>query len=269
MLDVPADELPRRSTGNTAFISAGSGAPLVFVHGVGMCADAWSPQIEHFSARRKVIALDMLGHGRSAPPPQHATLHDYADQVVRLMDDLGLKTAALVGHSMGALVCLAVATQNPARCERIACLNAVYKRDPENKAAVQARARGILAEIGAASSNAQTLRRWFGENPTARDREIAQLTDRWLRDVSRTGYSAAYAVFADSDTAFVGKLPELAAPALFATGEFDPNSTPEMSWQMAAEAKNGQAEIVAGARHMMNLTHPAETNRLLNCFLGD
>jgi pimeloyl-ACP methyl ester carboxylesterase len=269
MLDEQADEFPRQSIGETAYISAGKGEPLIFIHGVGMRADAWNPQIEYFSASRKVVALDMLGHGRSRAAPVRATLEDYADQVIRLMDDLGLKGAALVGHSMGALVCLSIATQQAARCERFACLNAVYKRDPGNKAAVQARARSILADTNSTLSNTETLRRWFGDKPPAHEREIARLTDGWLRDVSRTGYSAAYKVFADSDTAFVGKLARLEMPALFATGEFDPNSTPEMTRQMAAEVKKGKAEVVPGARHMMNLTHRIETNRLLDRFLSD
>ena len=45
--------------------------------------------------------------------------------------------------------------------------------------------------------------------------------------------------------------------------------TPEMSRQMAAEAGQGRAEIVQGARHMMNLTHPKETNQLLERFLEE
>jgi pimeloyl-ACP methyl ester carboxylesterase len=269
MLDEYVEEFPRQYAGDTAYVSRGAGEPLIFIHGVGMRADAWSPQIAHFAAKRRVVALDMLGHGQSAPAPAHAILGDYADQVLRLMDELRLRDATFVGHSMGALVCLAVAVRDPSRCRRLACLNPVYKRDAKRKAAVQARARSILAEADASLSNDETIRRWFGEKPSERDQAIVRLTDGWLRRVPRDGYSAAYTVFADSDRAFDGKLEGLRMPALFLTGEFDPNSTPEMSRQMAREAANGRVEIVAGARHMMNLTHPAETNRILDHFLSD
>ena len=55
-------------------------------------------------------------------------------------------------------------------------------------------------------------------------------------------------------------------PALFATGEFDPNSPPEMSRRMAAEVPDGEERIVPGQRHMMAFADPEPVNRLLDDF---
>ncbi|WP_292306505.1 alpha/beta fold hydrolase, partial [Mesorhizobium sp.] len=49
----------------TGFIRAGSGAPVLFIHGVGMNATIWQPQIQRMADRFDLIAIDMLGHGRS------------------------------------------------------------------------------------------------------------------------------------------------------------------------------------------------------------
>jgi pimeloyl-ACP methyl ester carboxylesterase len=56
-------------------------------------------------------------------------------------------------------------------------------------------------------------------------------------------------------------------PALFMTGECDPNSSPEMSRAMATLAPQGQLDIVAAERHMMNVTAPDRVNRRLRIFL--
>jgi pimeloyl-ACP methyl ester carboxylesterase len=53
----------RKSLGGTSFIEKGEGEALLLIHGVGLNAEAWGPQIEAFSATHRVIALDMFGHG--------------------------------------------------------------------------------------------------------------------------------------------------------------------------------------------------------------
>ncbi|RUT80708.1 alpha/beta fold hydrolase, partial [Mesorhizobium sp. USDA-HM6] len=97
----------------TSFIRAGSGTPVLFIHGVGMNAAIWQPQIERMADRWDVIAIDMLGHGGSPLPPQDAGLPDFADQAIRLLDHLGLDRVAVVGHSMGALVAQEIALRAP------------------------------------------------------------------------------------------------------------------------------------------------------------
>lgn len=72
----------------TGFIRAGSGAPVLLIHGVGMGAAIWRPQIALMQDRFDLIAIDMLGHGGSPLPPQDAGLADFADQAIRLLDHL-------------------------------------------------------------------------------------------------------------------------------------------------------------------------------------
>ena len=123
--------LPRKTIGGTSFIEKGEGEPLLLIHGVGLNAEAWAPQIAAFSATHRVIALDMAGHGQSIPPPAGATLEDYVSQARRLLDDLGITAANVVGHSMGGLVALGLAIAHPQRVKRLAVLNSVHERLPE------------------------------------------------------------------------------------------------------------------------------------------
>jgi pimeloyl-ACP methyl ester carboxylesterase len=232
-----------------------------------MNAEFWKPQIEAFAASRHVIAYDMLGHGGSPLPPDPAKLEHYLDQLLALMDALGLEQADLVGHSMGAIVVLGFALQHPERVTRVAALNGVYQRNEVQRAAVQDRVARLERGEGGAGNHA-TIARWFGDPVPPLLQGTTAWVDQALTSVSSTGYARTYRLFAEADRAFSGRLSGLAMPALFATGALDPNSTPAMSQAMAAQAPQGEAVVLPGERHMMSLVSPAAVNAMLTDFLG-
>ncbi|MEF9604139.1 alpha/beta fold hydrolase, partial [Paracoccus sp. PXZ] len=129
-------------------VEAGRGEPLLLIHGVGMRAEAWEPQIDALSAHHHVIAVDMPGHGASSPLPADAHLPDFVAWAARLVEALGLGPVNLAGHSMGALVAAGLAVERPDLVRRLALLNAVHRRSPEARAAVLARADEIARGEG-------------------------------------------------------------------------------------------------------------------------
>ena len=254
------------SVDGTAYRVHGAGETIVLIHGVGMDQRSWQPQIEALSQSHRVLTYDMLGHGESRLPPEGVQLADFAEQLLRLLDHLQVARAHVVGHSMGALVAIEFALRHPERCTRLLALNAVFQRSPAQRAAVLERAR-TLQSAGVAATVDATIARWFGAPVPAPLRAIAALATDILADVNATGYARAYRLFATSDEVHADHLPRLAMPALFITGEGDPNSSPAMSQAMAALAPWGQAEIVPGARHMMNLTDAEAVNARLLRFI--
>ena len=99
---------------------------VVFLHGAGLDHSWFGLQSRYFGYHgRNVLALDLPGHGRSGGPPL-ASVEAMADWVVRVLDGAGLGKAALVGHSMGALVALECAARHPDRVERIALIGVAY-----------------------------------------------------------------------------------------------------------------------------------------------
>jgi pimeloyl-ACP methyl ester carboxylesterase len=251
--------LPRKTTASgTAYHEAGSGEPLVLIHGVGMRLEAWAPQIAFLSAGHRVIAVDMPGHGESAKLPAGSRLEEFVAWFGRFLDEMAIDSANVAGHSMGALVSGGAAATFGERISRVAYLNGVYRRDPEAKAAVLSRAAAIPVS---GVDKEGPLARWFGEDAdsvTARE-----LTRKWLNLVDPQGYAVAYAAFAGGDETYADGWKDVAGPALFLTGSDDPNSTPLMATQMAELAPRGYARIVEGHRHMVNLTAPDIVNSLL------
>lgn len=241
---------------------------VVLIHGVGMNHSVWAPQIDALTKHFQVLAFDMLGHGESALPAAQPTLAEYAAQLERLLDVLKIDCAHVVGHSMGALVALEFALLHPARTLSVAALNAVYDRSPAQRAAVMSRAT-TLDETSTDAGVDVTIARWFGEPIPVHLEQAARDLRQLLLTVNPTGYARTYRLFAGSDGAHVGRLGVLAMPALFLTGEHDPNSSPAMSRAMAAAVRHGRVEIIPGERHMMNVTDPARVNEQLVAFLTE
>jgi pimeloyl-ACP methyl ester carboxylesterase len=232
-----------------------------------MNADIWKGQLEWFSRHSHAVAYDMLNHG-SAPSSLTARegLDGYIDQLRSVVDDLALDRFHLVGHSMGALVATAFALAYPIRIRTLAVMNAVWRRDAKSRAAVLRRA-AELSEGQKRCNDENAIARWFGSPVPPALTDAAQLTRKILASIEPQAYARSYNLFARADRALEEGLPSLAMPALFITGEFDPNSTPEMSEEMARIAPQGEAVILPGERHMMALTAPTRVNEQLSAFM--
>lgn len=239
-----------------------AGEPLLLIHGVGLNARAWAPQIAALAATHRVLAVDMPGHGTSSPLPPGATLPDYVAWAARVILSLNAGAVNVAGHSMGALIATGLAADYPELVRRVAVLNAVHRRSAEARAAVTARAEAMAQ--GQFDAQAP-LDRWFARSgPDAAPR--AQVA-RWLAEVNPQGYAAAYRAFATGDDIYADRWEAITCPALVLTGDGDPNSTPEMTRLMAATAPRGRAVVIDGHRHMVNLTAPDRVTAALRDWL--
>jgi len=114
-------------------VEMGTGAPLVFVHGLGGSWQNWLENIPHFAAFRRVVAFDLPGFGASEMPESPVSILEYADTVDALLTELGIPTADVVGNSMGGFIAAELAIGRPARVARLvlvdpAGLSARYRR---------------------------------------------------------------------------------------------------------------------------------------------
>jgi pimeloyl-ACP methyl ester carboxylesterase len=253
----------------TSYSVSGEGPALVLIHGVGMNRSVWAPQVDALKNEFRVVSYDMLGHGGSALPSAQPDLGEYASQLVRLLDHLGIDAAHVVGHSMGSLIALEFALRYPSRVSSVVALNAVYDRTHTQRAAVLQRAASLEGTRPEQPGIDATIARWFDDPVPGHLAQVAELVRSLLGSVNPVGYARTYQLFASSDQAHVGRLPQLSVPALFMTGECDPNSSPLMSQSMAAAAPNARAEIVPNERHMMNVTAPQIVNERLLQFVRE
>jgi len=96
--------------------AAGKGDPaLVFVHCGGCERGFWDGQVAHFAAKHRVVALDLAGHGQSGGGRKDWTMPAFGQDVVSVVEALGLKRVVLIGHSIGGPVVLEAARRMPGR----------------------------------------------------------------------------------------------------------------------------------------------------------
>ncbi len=106
------------------YLSAGSGQPIVLLHGYAQTSHMWRPLIEKLAATHTVIAVDLRGAGQSATPPAGYTKVEMAQDIHALVRKLGYDKIRIAGHDIGLMVAYAYAAQYPSETERIALLDA-------------------------------------------------------------------------------------------------------------------------------------------------
>lgn len=99
------------------YVDYGSGPALVLLHGMGASWHWWLENIPALARQHRVIAVDLPGFGNSEPLPAPAEMAMHAGAVFGLMDQLDIDSATVVGHSMGGLVALEMATAEPRRVQ--------------------------------------------------------------------------------------------------------------------------------------------------------
>ncbi|HTZ86331.1 MAG TPA: alpha/beta hydrolase [Solirubrobacteraceae bacterium] len=114
----PAAVTESGARGRTARSSPARGRPVILVHGLLLSQEMHKPLAEDLAARgNRVITVDLLGHGESDRPRDmwRYSMHFFAEQVIALMDHLGIEQAVVMGTSLGANTALEIALDHPER----------------------------------------------------------------------------------------------------------------------------------------------------------
>ncbi|MFO1080202.1 MAG: alpha/beta fold hydrolase [Reyranellaceae bacterium] len=112
-----------------AYLRAGSGAPVVLLHGGLANYDYWGHQIAALAPHYAVVAVDSRGHGRSTRDQRPFGYDLMADDVIALLDHLGIARADIVGWSDGGIIALDLAMRYPARVGRVFAFAANSRTD--------------------------------------------------------------------------------------------------------------------------------------------
>ncbi len=115
----------------------GSGEPVVLLHGAFMTiTNNWTGWIDELSKTRKVIAVEMQGHGRTADIEREFSDEYLADDVAALLDYLKIPRADLIGYSMGGGVAMQCAIRHPDRVRKVVVISSAFRRDGMVKEAI-------------------------------------------------------------------------------------------------------------------------------------
>ena len=117
----------------------GSGEPVVLLHGAFMTiTNNWTGWIGELSKTRKVIAIEMQGHGHTADIDREFSSEHLADDVAALLDYLKIPSADLIGYSMGGGVAMQCAIRHPDKVRKVVVISSTFRRDGMVKEALDA-----------------------------------------------------------------------------------------------------------------------------------
>src|SRR6516165_6227419 len=95
------------------YVAAGSGAPVVLLHGWGARIESWGPIPAILAERFRVLAPDLPGFGETPGPDRAWGTYEYADFLATFLETQELSKPVLVGHSFGGRTSIALAARRP------------------------------------------------------------------------------------------------------------------------------------------------------------
>ena len=100
--------------------------PIIFIHGTGMDHSVWTLPVRYFlRKKRDALSIDLPGHGKSSGK-LISSISGFSDQVFKLLDNNSVKKCSIVGHSMGSLIALEMASSQPRRVKSMSLIGTAY-----------------------------------------------------------------------------------------------------------------------------------------------
>jgi pimeloyl-ACP methyl ester carboxylesterase len=235
----------------------GRGEAIVLVHSLAGNTRHWSGQLDHLRKRRRAVALDLRGHGKSeAPRNGEHSMEAQAEDVGAVADSLALERFALVGHSMGAGVALAYAGAHPGRVTHLLVADPIG----DGTQTPEAEVRPFLEALGS-PAYAETIEGYWS-SIAGSDGAVLERLLRDLRDTPReTVVRGLHAVMAfDPKPAlarFRGPTLAVITPA---------NDFPYSMHRLGAGLPH---RVIPGTGHWLQLERPEEFNRIMERFLEE
>lgn len=230
---------------------------LVLGPSLGTDLGLFDAQVEAFSGSHRVLRYDLRGHGGSEVVPGACTMADLADDVLGLLDRLGVQRFSYAGVSIGGAIGQELALTAPERLDRLAILaSAAQFADPASYTARGAQVRGSGTEpLVPSRTGTWFTAEWAEQHPDGAERLLAM-----LRATPAEGYAVCCEAIGTFDVR--DRLGEITAPTLVVAGEQDPATTVDMVRLIAERIPGARFEVVPGAAHLPNATHPDSVNPL-------
>jgi 3-oxoadipate enol-lactonase len=251
------------------YIEFGSGDPVLLLHGITNSGRAWAPQLAPLvKAGFRVIVPDHAGHGASGRLEKAFGIEEIAADTEMLLNHLGIRSAHLVGVSLGGMIALQMALRASDRVGRMVVANSLASITPE--------LRTMLGEW------ASTFRRPDGPviileqawpslvNRMFQTSDEGQWTYQVWHGVAASAHGPSLAYVCEGLVGFdvTGELANVRKATLFLAGEEDTMSSPQVSRRLADTVLHARFAELPGASHLSNVDSAKHFNEALIRFLA-
>jgi 3-oxoadipate enol-lactonase len=228
-------------------------APVVVLsNSLGSTHAMWDAQAEALAEHFRVVRYDTRGHGESPVPVGPYDIDDLADDVVALLDTLGVERAHFVGLSLGGMTGMRLAARNPERVDRLVVLCTGARLDPSSGWRDRA---ATVRENGSSAVAEAVVARWFTQPYLDANPDTKAACEAMVAGTPAEGYAACCEVIAAMD--LHPDLPTISAPTLAIAGADDPATPPPFLQAIAENVQDGRLVVVPDSAHLANAEQPA------------
>lgn len=251
----------------------GSGPPVIFLHGYPDNLQIWSELAMRLADQFEVIAFDWPGMGYSDPWSGGTTPFHMADRLHKILDELGIERASLVGMDMGGQPALVFAAQHPERMHHLVVMNSLVLWDEKTSWEIQ-----VLRKYGWNRFIIRNFPRLVFKRaemtflPRGMKLPFELRADLW-RSFSQSEVRSFIARLCAGYQGTLERLPELyktiTCPALVLWGEHDQHFPPEHARRLHEAIKGSTLQIIPGAEHWMAWYLPGAVAESIRGFMGE
>lgn len=240
----------------------------MLIHGIGDDHRAWRQVVPALALTHRTIAYDVRGFGGSGLGVADGTLRQLGDDVIAILDALGVQRAHLVGFSMGGTIAMRAAIDHPTR------VGALVLVATSSRVGTQAQARyrelaalGLHDPVAFRERLEADVRRAYDPYPIER---AGVMQIRLQASADARGYAnAAAAMSSLKEMPLDPELPRVVAPTLVVAGELDPNCGPRAAAIIVERISQARLEILTGAPHGIPVLYPDPLAAAVLSFLAE
>jgi 3-oxoadipate enol-lactonase len=238
----------------------GAGEPIVLIHGFPLSSEMYQPQRAALSSRFRVITPDLRG-------TDGYSIEAYADDIVALLDELGIGQAIVGGMSMGGYVLLALLRRHPERVKGVMLIDTRAEADTEEGRSNRRKMIEQARSEGAVPIADSMLPKMLTERTREERPELAQFMREMMTTIPIEGIVGALeSLMARPDSTDLW--PQIAVPTLIIVGSDDPITPPAIAAAMHSAIRDSQLVIIPDAAHAANLERPDEVNAAIMAWAG-
>lgn len=239
--------------------------PLVLLNSIGTTTDLWTPCLGPLAEQFRIVRIDWRGHGRSpgSPAGTPCTLDDLGQDVLAVLDEVGIARAHLAGVSIGGMTATWLAAHRPDRVARLAVVSSAAELQPASTWTDRA---GAVRTHGMAAVADVPARVWITAALAERDPGVLAGLQQMLAGIDAESYAQCCEALAAADLR--GDLERIAAPTLVVCAAHDPTAPPERGRQLADSIPGSRFEVLERAAHLPPVEQPGRLAQLLGAHFG-
>ena len=251
---------------NYYFFNKKNSIPIVFIHGVGLDHQMWDYQINYFN-EYSTLTYDLLGHGKTPCDKDKLNLKDFSNQLLEILDHLGVEKINLIGFSLGSLIALNFTSHFQKKVEKLILIGTTYKRSDDERSLVLDRYN--QAKLNKPISK-QALKRWFSDKYLEDNPETYDLFMKILNKGPKDhkNFIKAYELFANHYDD-LGAIKKIDRKTLVMTGSDDIGSTPAMSKKLVKDLVNSTYIEIKNGKHLCSIECADDVNINIKNFINN